>query len=45
MVGKNRKPDLGRIQKRKGLTAMLKKPGFKELQKLKVSLSLVIVHM
>lgn len=38
-------PDLGRMQKGKEVTTTVKRADFKKLQKLKLSLSLVIMHM
>lgn len=46
VVGTSQKvrPDLGRIQKGKGVTTWVKTAGFRKLQKLTLSLSLVITH-
>lgn len=42
---KGRKADLGRIQKGREINTMVKRVGFKELQKLKLPLSLIIVYI
>lgn len=42
---KGRKPDLGRIQKGRKLNTMVKREGFKKLQKSELPPPLIIGHM